>query len=158
MPTDLKGFLLYLIAEPVGLGVLTAAGLQALFNWWEGSAQEPWHAPIRSHDKTLVSSVVPLAVAFAAYGLLAALGWQAWSWQAAAQATFNGFLAVVGGQWAFGALRKLTTPPSSVVTNIGTVTAGQDAFVGSSQTLAAPPSAVPGVRNYIGPDDYQESK
>ena len=59
MPSDLKSFLLYLIAEPVGLGVLTAAALGGLFRWWEGSAAEPWHGPIRSHDKALVSSVAP---------------------------------------------------------------------------------------------------
>lgn len=138
MPNDLQSFLLYLVVEPVGLGVLTAAGLQMLFSWW---TSENWHAPIRSHDKALVSSVTPIAVALVAYLLLAALGWQPWNWQAAAQAGFNGFLATVGGQWAFGTIKKVISPPPQVVnntTNVNTLTSSRDVYMGSSHEEEPP--------------------
>lgn len=110
LPHDLQSFLLLLIAAPVFLGAISTAILQGVFQWWEG---DHWHAPIRSHDKGLVSAFLPPLLAALGYGIAVALGFLVGSWPDFAQTVFTGMLASWGSQPLYNGLKKLVSPPPS---------------------------------------------
>lgn len=146
LPTDLKDFLLLVIAQPLALGAVVAFLCQAAFTYWEGRTGHP----IQSHDKTLITTLTPPVLALLLWALAAGLGFVAWSWPDAAQAVYNGVLASVGGQALYAGFKKILTPaPNTVITQttttIGAITATQDVNLADTyySKQAAPPPDPP---------------
>lgn len=128
LPDNVRDFLMLMIGAPLVLGAVASFLLDQFFHWWES-----FHPEIASHDKLLFSVLTPPAIAELSYLALAGLGYTFLDWQGAAQAVYVGFIASVGGQFVYGAFKKLTAP-KTVTNNIGTISAQGDALLGSTET------------------------
>ena len=135
LPVDLRSFLLLVIAQPLALGAVVAFVCQAGFHYWEARTGRP----IASHDKTLLTTLIPPVAGLLFWGMAAGLGFVPAEWADAAQAVYNGVLASVGGQALYAGFKKILTPAPQIInttttTNIESVTTTRDAYVGSTHT------------------------